>query len=106
VYQRFIDWAVCQLVENAIEQTPHGGEVNITLVESDNRWELEVADSAPQPSPANDSISGRNRNVNRMSEIREAVDLHGGTICSFKCPQGGTANSILIPIQSNTHPTA
>lgn len=119
VFPAFIDSAVCKLIENAIEATPHGGELNVTLIDGEDCWELEVADSAfefsrnsddsyssftaqiPQPI-AGSSVHERAR----LEVVRRAATLHGGKVQTWDCPQGGTANVLVIPRRQETNKAA
>lgn len=109
VYPRFIHAAVSQLIENAIEQMPDGGDLNVTLIEGDRCWELEVADSVPIPQPAKRNpppnttgsmilpvILGIQQR-SKLELARRAAMVHGGHIQTWDCPQGGTANVLVIP---------
>ena len=93
VDQRIIDQALCLLIEYAIEKSPNGGEVDITLVDSDDQWELEIADSRIEF----EQMPVLDRNEIRLYDARRAAKKHGGLVRSFLCPQGGTANSLVIP---------
>ena len=108
VYPKFIHAAVSQLIENAIEQMPTGGELNVTLIEGDRCWELEVADSIPDP-PTNrreavEIESGTSlpkiatiEEKSKLEMAHRAAIVHGGHIQTWDCPQGGTANVLIIP---------
>ena len=117
VYPRFIHAAVCQLIENAIQQMPSGGELNVTLIEGERCWELEVADSLPNPQMRKHNsptalphtmlprIAGIEPDL-KLEVAQHAADLHGGHVQSWDCPQGGTANVLVIPRQRDRHKAA
>lgn len=108
VYPKFIHAAVSQLIENAIHQMPTGGELNVTLIEGDRCWELEVADSTTQPGLGKrepfqlDSAMTLPKIVateerSKLELTRRAATVHGGHVQTWDCPQGGTANVLIIP---------
>jgi len=108
VYPLFIHAAVCQLIENAIDQMPAGGELNVTLVDNDRNWELEIADSPPDRQsfqrPALEHrfeptlpIIAEPQQQSKLELARRAALVHGGQVQTWNCPQGGTANVLVIP---------
>ncbi len=110
VFPKFIDSAVGQLIENAIEATSPGGELNITLIDGDDCWELEIADSPYEEFPRDQPIENGNRNSpleqSRMEVVRRAAVVHGGKIQTWECPQGGIANVLVIPRRQETNKAA
>ena len=117
IYPRFIHAAVSQLIENAIDQMASGGELNVTLVEGDRCWELEVADSMSFPmfedrgaaviSPVQSLpkiVAAEKRS--RLELAHRAAQVHGGHVQSWDCPQGGTANVLVIPRRQKTQTSA
>lgn len=106
VFPQFIHSAVCQLIENAIDAMPAGGELNVTLIDGDSCWELEVADSTATTANCEHSstlpaiglptiIPLDNRS--KLELARRAASVHGGHVQTWDCPQGGTANILVIP---------
>lgn len=100
-----ISAAIYQLIENAIARSPEGGNVNVTLVDNENCWELEVANSskadferwgAAQNSPLPDCSSSAS-----LQAVIDAAESHGGELKSLNCPLGGTANILKIPRQNH-----
>ena len=91
--------------------------MSVTLVDGENQWELEVADSLPHtkrgmmPADATTttplSLYAPEIQVLPESErLRLAMDVamnHGGQIQTWNCPQGGKANVLVIPriLQNN-----
>lgn len=119
VFPAFIDSAVCKLIENAIESTPRGGELNVTLIDGEDCWELEVADSAFELTRSNngggsslsDQVPGSVATGSvdkraRLEVIRRAATVHGGKIQTWDCPQGGTANVLVIPRRQEVNKAA
>ena len=110
VHRAVIHSAVSQMVENAIQCMPDGGQISITLIDGQYQWELEVADSVgeicergsstdatlPPKTQSNPTlrIYAPGGTLNR---VRNAADVHGGQVQSWVCPQGGTANVLVIP---------
>jgi len=118
VFPAFIDSAVCKLIENAIESTPCGGELNVTLIDGEDCWELEVADSAIEVTRSNRGsallpdqslevvATGPVDKRARLEVIRRAATVHGGKIQTWDCPQGGTANVLVIPRRQEVNKAA
>ncbi len=113
VYPHFIHSAVCQLIENAIDAMPSGGELNVTLVDGEACWELEVSDSRTPRTPrglrasGTVAIQGQNQqpdqaNHPKLEMARCAALLHGGKMQTWNCPLGGTANVLVIPRRQET----
>ena len=115
VYPRFIHSAVAQLIENAIGSMPNGGDLNVTLIEGDSCWELEIADSVnenrtvkqttKETTPALPKIDAL-ANRCKLEIARRAAVVHGGQIQTWDCPQGGTANVLVIPRRQESHKSA
>lgn len=109
----FVKAAAAGLISNALSAMPAGGELSLTLVDSTHQWELEVADSGPNPSRL-----GKSKDVKDLQEItddrqdndrqslptiiefpatealRDVIRLahqHRASVESFPCPMGGTA---------------
>ena len=90
VNKKSIILAVCDLLENAITTTPLGGELNVTLINGETCWELEIADSANHLADL------------QLNHAWTAAKIHGGSVQTLACPQGGTANVLVIPQDHST----
>ena len=107
VFPEVIHRAVANLIENAIDAMPKGGELLVTLVDCRGQWELEVADTSSlleTPSTraeprAGDEPIGLQADCapERLEIANSAAMVHGGQVQTWECPQGGTANVLVIP---------
>jgi signal transduction histidine kinase len=96
--------AVLNLVLNAVDAMPAGGEIVVTSYEGRDGFELEVADSGPglsdeQLDKAFDPFfttksTGTGLGLSIVQRIAEA---HGGRVTATNCPQGGAAFTIELP---------
>jgi signal transduction histidine kinase len=96
--------AVANLLDNALEAMPHGGELVITACETDGCWDLEVADSGPGlPDQLQDRIfepfiSTKSHGTGLgLAVARSVAAAHHGSITAANCPEGGAAFTLRIP---------
>jgi signal transduction histidine kinase len=90
--------AVLNLVLNAIDAMPDGGELVITGYNGAGEFELEIADSgAGIPDDAMDRIFDPFFSTKRegtglgLALVQQIVQAHGGTVRAANCPEGGAA---------------
>lgn len=101
--ERFlIETAVANLLQNAIEFSPHGGEVAVSVKRGVASVRVEVEDSGPGiPDYARERVferfyslprpsSGRKSSGLGLCLVREIAELHGGTISIQPRETGGT----------------
>lgn len=96
--------ALLNLVLNALDVLPTGGEIVLTAVRTAAGLEIEVADSGPGiPAPLFDRLfepffttkpSGTGLGLAIVERIATA---HGGRVIAANCPEGGAAFTLSLP---------
>jgi len=96
--------ALVNLVLNAIDVMPRGGDMIITSYEGATGFELEVADSGPGLSQEQlghvfDPFFTTKSNGTGLglSIVHRIMEAHGGRITALNCPDGGAAFTIELP---------
>jgi len=101
--------AVTNLLENAIDFSPRGTSVLVTLTESHGTIQLAIRDhGAGIPDYARDKVferfyslrhhgAGRKGTGLGLTLVKEAADLHGGSITLDPAPGGGTEARLTLP---------
>jgi len=96
-----------KLIDNAIEAMPTGGQLTITSLVGRRGLEIEIADTGRGVS---DELKERlfepfattkhDHAGLGLSLVRDIVTSHDGTITVDDCPEGGTAFTLSLPIQT------
>lgn len=100
--------AVLNLVLNALDALPAGGELVLTACHTSMGLEIEVADSGPGiPVPLLDRLfepffttKGSGTGLG-LAIVERIAAVHGGRALVANCPEGGAAFTLVIP-QANT----
>jgi len=108
--ERFLlQQAISNLLDNAIQFSPHGGMIEINAVMEQGACRLNIQDCGPGiPDYARDRLfdrfyslprpdSGRKSSGLGLSFVREVAQLHGGSILIENHPQGGTLARLSLP---------
>lgn len=105
--------AISNLLENAIDFTPVGGSVRLTLTTTRSHATLTIHDDGPGiPDFALQKIydrfysyrqptTGRKGSGLGLTLVKEAAELHNGTITLENSPEGGTIATFTLPLSSS-----
>jgi len=112
--ERWLERALENLLGNALKYTPEGGRVEIggSMSPEEGKVELWVQDNGRGIFPEeiqqifHPFHRGRNALTEPgmglgLSQVKEAVDLHGGKILVESKPQKGSTFSIVLPVGKN-----
>jgi signal transduction histidine kinase len=104
VDRSLIEEAVANLVQNALDATPVGGEITITGLISRGALILEVADSGPGlPKDAVDRVFEPLFSTKPgaaglgLATVARIASAHGGNVIARDCPEGGAAFTLYLP---------
>lgn len=100
--------ALLNLILNAVDAMPHGGELVVTVCRTDLGIETEIADSGPGLADAMFSrlfepfyTTKNNGTGLGLAIVERIAEAHGGSVIAANCPTGGAAFTLCLPHRSH-----
>ena len=99
-----LEQVLINLLGNALEHTPAGGRVTVTL-RAEGRAHLSVTDTGPGFGGEAERLFGRfykgedsSGSGLGLALVKTLVELHGGTVTARNLPTGGASFAVLLPL--------
>jgi signal transduction histidine kinase len=111
-----LDQVLTNLISNALKYSPHGGEVRVTVRQSDDHAELIVSDqgigiaASDRPRLFQPFIRGKSAHLSANGTglglyiAAQIVEQHGGTIDLESEPAEGSTFTVRLPLVPPVHP--
>lgn len=105
--------ALLNLILNAVDAMPHGGQLEVTTCATPLGIEIEVADSGPGlPDDAMARLfepfftTKSNGTGLGLAIVERIAEAHGGQVLAMNCPLGGAAFTLCLPHQPSEQENA